>query len=98
MIGAGHRMDVRFYATLRNITGSARVDFGLPPGTTVRELLDAAVARFPALGPLAWTPAGELSDFIKVFVDGREIRYLQGLDTAIPEGVTVDIFPPTAGG
>lgn len=91
-------MDVRFYATLRDLTGVRRVEFGLPPGATVRELLGAAIVRYPALGPLAWTPAGELSDFIKVFVDGREIRYLQGLDTAIPEGVTVDIFPPTAGG
>ncbi|KAA0241265.1 MAG: MoaD/ThiS family protein [Dehalococcoidia bacterium] len=91
-------MEVRFYATLRDITGAGRVDFGLHPGATVRDLLCAAVERFPALGPLAWTPEGELNDFIKVFVDGREIRYLKGLATVIAEGAPVDIFPPAAGG
>ncbi len=96
--GKNNRMDVRFYATLRDITGARRVDLALPPGSTVRELLNAATARFPALAPVAWTPGGELSDFIKVFVDGREIRYLDGLATVIAEGAVVDIFPPTAGG
>lgn len=91
-------MDVRFYATLRDLTGGGRVQVDLPPGATVRELLDAATARFPALAPLVWTPEGDLGDFVKVFVDGREVRYLQGLDTVINEGAVVDIFPPTAGG
>ena len=36
--------------------------------------------------------------FTKVFVDGREMRHLQGLDTTIPIDATVDVFPPAAGG
>lgn len=91
-------MEVRFYATLRNITGGGRVEFDLAPGATVRDLLNAATARFPAFASLVWTPEGDLGDFIKFFVDGREVRYLQGLETVISEGAVVDIFPPTAGG
>ena len=34
----------------------------------------------------------------EVFIDGREIRNLQGLDTPVAADATVDIFPPTAGG
>lgn len=91
-------MDVNFYATLRPIVGGKRVTFDLPGGATVRDLLRCAEARYPALTPLLWQPDGTLGDYIRVFVDGREIRYLQGLDTPVPSEGLVDIFPPVAGG
>jgi len=91
-------VDVRFYATLRPIVGGRMVCLDLPGGSTVRDLLDAACERFPALAPLIWTEDGELGDYIKVFVDGREIRYLQMLKTPLPANAEVDIFPPAAGG
>ena len=91
-------MEVCFYATLRTIAGGKRVEFDVPEGATVRELLAAAEHRFPAFTPLLWQPDGSLSDYIKVFVDGREMRHLRGLETPIPAGAPVDIFPPAAGG
>ena len=51
-----------------------------------------------ALAPLLWTPDGGLSDYIKVFVDGREMRHLQGLATPVPPDAQLDVFPPAAGG
>lgn len=91
-------MRVNFYATLRPLAGGKAVDFDLPPGATAGDLLRAVSARFPAIGDLLWTPAGDLGDYIKVFVDGREIRHLQSLDTPVPPSAEVDIFPPAAGG
>ncbi len=91
-------MEVCFYATLRTIAGGKRVEFDVPADATVRELLAAAERRFPALTPLLWQSDGSLSDYIKVFVDGREVRHLQGLATPIPPGAPIDIFPPAAGG
>ncbi len=91
-------MDVRFYAGLREIVGGKRVVLETAPGQTVRELLDEAGEKFPALLPLMWEPDGSLSDYIKVFVDGREMRHLEGLETVIPEDAEIDIFPPSAGG
>lgn len=91
-------MDVRFYATLRPIVGGKVVSFDLPEGSTTKDLLKAACERFPALAPLIWTDGGDLGEYIKVFVDGRDIRYLQMLQTPLPAGAEVDIFPPAAGG
>jgi sulfur-carrier protein len=91
-------MDVRFYATLRTVVGGKLVAFDLADGITVHGLLDAVCERFPALKPLVWTPDGQLGDYIKVFVNGREIRHLQLLETPVPAGAEVDIFPPVAGG
>ncbi len=91
-------MDVYFYATLRKCVGGRRVSLDLPAGSTAGDLLRHAAHVFPALGPLIWEGNGQLADFIKVFVDGREIRNLQGLDTPVPAEATVDVFPPSAGG
>ena len=91
-------MDVYFYATLRKTVGGRRVSFDLPDGSTAGDLLRHASREFPVLQPLIWGADGTLADFIKVFIDGREIRNLQGLATPVPADATVDIFPPTAGG
>ena len=91
-------MEVSFYAMLRPVVGTKRVAFELSREATVRDLLDAVGERFAALKPLMWEPDGRLSDYIKVFVDGREMRHLQGLGTPVPPTAQVDIFPPAAGG
>lgn len=91
-------MRVNFYATLRPLAGGKTVEFDLPAGATAGDLLRAVGERFPPIAELIWTPAGELGDYIKVFVDGREIRHLQLLDTPVPPAAEVDIFPPAAGG
>lgn len=91
-------MDVAFYATLRQVVGTKTVAFDLASGATVRSLLDEVTRRFPPLGGLIWKPDGSLGDYIKVFVDGREIRHLQMLDTPVSPSASVDIFPPVAGG
>jgi sulfur-carrier protein len=91
-------VEVSFYATLRQVVGARHVQFELPAGATVHALLDEAGDRFPGLKALIWEPDGRLSDYIKVFVDGRESRHLQGLDTPLGADATVDIFPPAAGG
>ena len=91
-------MQVRFYATLRQAVGAKAVDLALPPGATALTLLREAGARYPDLDKLIWDERGNLGEYVRVFVDGREIRYLQGVDTPLPQGAEVDIFPPSAGG
>ena len=41
---------------------------------------------------------GELRTFVNVFLDGRNIRYLQGLETPVPDGATLHILPSVPGG
>ena len=91
-------MDVRFYAMLREAVGGKMVTLDLPAGATAKTLLDTASRRFPPLAPLIWDSNGNLGEYIKVFVDGREIRNLDGIDTAVPPDADVAIFPPSAGG
>ena len=92
-------MQVRVFATLRPIVGGARVPVTTTvPGSTVRDLVDEMVTRWPELRPEMVDDQGNLLDRIKIFVNGRYIRYLDNLDTVIPEGANITIFPPVGGG
>jgi molybdopterin converting factor small subunit len=64
---------------------------------TVREALDALVTAHPALGGRVLTDDG-VPSFLNVFVDGEDVRLLEGLDTPLAAGSTVLLLPAVAGG
>jgi molybdopterin synthase sulfur carrier subunit len=63
-------------------------------GAALEELID----RFPDLRPGLLAEDGTVRPFVAVMVDGRDIRHLGGIETPVPDGSTLDIFPPVAGG
>jgi len=42
--------------------------------------------------------SGDVRRFVNVFVGDEDIRFLQGLDTPVPDGTQVSIIPAVAGG
>lgn len=92
-------MQVKVYATLRPIVGGAVVPLErIGPGSTVRELVAEMVASWPDLRPEMVDDQGNLLQRIQIMVNGRNIHYLQGLDTVLAEASSVAIFPPVGGG
>ena len=86
---------VRIPPTLRPETGGARdVEAG---GENVRELLDDLMDRFPSLRRQLWED-GEVARFVNVYVEGEDVRTLDGLDTEVRPGSTVILLPAMAGG
>jgi molybdopterin synthase sulfur carrier subunit len=71
---------------------SANVD-----GATVGEVLDALYERFGELRSRIAEDGG-MRRFVNVYVDGEDIRFLDGLDTAVKDGDEVTILPAVAGG
>ena len=74
--------------------GNRNVDIA---GGTVREVLVTLVETYPALGDRVFDD-GELPQFLNVFVDGSDVRLLDGLDTQIGSAATVILLPAVAGG
>jgi molybdopterin converting factor small subunit len=66
-------------------------------GGNVRELLDDLLGRFPALRHQL-VEDDELASFVNVYVEGEDVRTLDGLDTPVREGATVILLPAMAGG
>jgi molybdopterin converting factor small subunit len=86
---------VRIPPVLReNTDGSRSVDV---TGATVREALADLFAKHPSLRDRVTTD-GELSEFINVYVNDRDVRYREGLETSIGEGDTIILLPAMAGG
>jgi sulfur-carrier protein len=86
---------VKIPTQLRAATGgNAEVEVS---GANVGEVLDAV---FEAHGELREriTQDGDLRRFVNVYVAGEDIRFQQGLDTAIDDGAEVTILPAVAGG
>lgn len=91
-------MEVRFYATLRDIVGGRSVEVELEAGATMQELLHRLFEQFPKLKPRVIDEDGELRHAVNIFVNGRSIRFLEGLDTELQPDDDLSIFPPVAGG
>ncbi len=92
-------MKVNFYATLRQITGQKTVEIESPDETTVRELVNIIIDRYPKMRRELLNEDGELWPHVHVFVNGRDARYLpSGSQAVLQPGDKVNIFPPVGGG
>jgi len=67
-------------------------------GSTIREIIDALDHDFPGLRFNLCYETGELRQYVNIFLDREDIRYLQGLDTPVRAGATVHILQSVAGG
>ena len=67
-------------------------------GSTVGEALANLTAQYPDLKRQIYENDTVLRGFVNVFVDGTNIKKLNGLDTPLAAGATVMIVPAIAGG
>jgi sulfur-carrier protein len=66
-------------------------------GSTVGEALDAVFEQHGDLRERI-TQDGDLRRFVNVYVSGEDIRFQDGLDTAVEDGAEITILPAVAGG
>ena len=67
-------------------------------GATVGAVVEALTAAYPGLKSQLLTAEGELNRFVNVYVNGQDVRYLDGLATAVAERDEVRLLPAMAGG
>jgi len=90
---------VNFYATLRLIVGSKSVDYLLEEGQTIGQVLNEIIRRFPALQRELLDEQGQLYRHVHVFVNGRDVAFLEnGLDKSLNDDDVVSLFPAVGGG
>ncbi len=67
-------------------------------GGTVGEVLESLYVSHGELRDRLSDGEGDLRRFVNVYLRGEDIRFLDGLDTAVAEGDEVTILPAVAGG
>lgn len=93
------KVNIKFSAMFKDVvdTSSAEVDVD---GDTVRDLLKTLIKQY---GPqfekrMIDEKTGLPRRFINIFVDGKDIRNLQGIDSKLREDAEVRLIPAVAGG
>jgi molybdopterin synthase sulfur carrier subunit len=89
---------IKLLATLRDIVGDKTIDVSLDGVQTVRDLAQSIRAAYPALGQELVQDNGELTGKVHILVNGRNIEWLDGLDTPVKESDILILLPPSAGG
>jgi hypothetical protein len=86
---------VKIPTQLREMTGGgAEV---VAEGATVQAILDSVFTDFPALKDRLVDENG-LRRFVNLYVGGEDVRFLNGLETAVEDGGELTVLPAVAGG
>ncbi len=87
---------VRIPTTLRPLAGG-KSEVAVE-GATVGAVLSSLDAEHPGFADRLLDDEGNLRKFVNVFVADDDVRFLDGMDTQVPDGETVAIIPAVAGG
>jgi sulfur-carrier protein len=75
--------------------GQSKIQFD---AANVAELIERAESKYPGFRERILDSDGEIKRFINVFVNGVDVRTLQGKATAVKDGDEVSVIPAMAGG
>jgi molybdopterin synthase sulfur carrier subunit len=87
---------VRIPTPLRKIT--ADQDRVSADGASVAECINSLEVSYPGLKERLCDESGEIRRFVNIYVNGEDVRFLQGLATPLKDGDEVSIVPAVAGG
>ena len=89
-------VDVRLPTVLRPLAGGqAQVKAN---GATVGEVFEDLVRQFPGMSERLVSEDGQLHKFVNVYLNDDDVRYLDKLETKVPEDAVISILPAVAGG
>ena len=88
-------VEVRVTSVLQRVIGSKSVQ---AEGATIAEVLQGVNERFPGFREQITMEDGSLHRFVNIYINGEDVRYVDGINTAVKDGDEVSIVPAVAGG
>ena len=89
-------VSVRVPTILRTYTGGESEVSA--EGATVADVLESLDANYQGIKGRIVDEQGELRRFVNVYVGNDDVRFLDELETATPDGVQISVIPAVAGG
>lgn len=81
------------------VAGQEEVRLGVDgDGATVAALLDVIGGEFPVFNRRVRDETGALRRFVNIYLDGDDVRRLDGLNTRVPAGAELMVMQSVAGG
>ncbi len=91
-------VQVNFFATFRHLTKNNQLTLALDENSTILHLLKVICYKLPEIKDILVNEDYSLKEWNHILINGRNIKYLQGLNTVILDNDIISIFPPVAGG
>ena len=93
------KVEVKFFTSLREITGKKVDELQLQTAITVDELLTLLSEKYGKnFREYIYNKKGDVQGFLSFLVNGKNINIIQGFDTKLQENDVVAILPPVGGG
>jgi molybdopterin synthase sulfur carrier subunit len=87
---------VRIPQPLRGLTGDRSTVEAT--GGSLSDLLANLESSYPGVKERVLDEAGDLRRFVNIYVNGDDVRFVDGLGTSLKDGDEVSIVPAVAGG
>jgi sulfur-carrier protein len=84
-------------STLRTLTNN-ETTVTLETSGTVGDCLNLLDAQYPGINERLRDESGEIRRFVNIYVNGDDVRFLEGSGTALKSGDEMSIVPAMAGG
>jgi molybdopterin synthase sulfur carrier subunit len=93
------RINVKFFAVLRDVVGDWSIDLSLPEGITVGETLESLAKHYgERFRSYVYDEKGIVQDYLIFLINGESIHAMKGFETLLKEGDSLVILPPIGGG
>jgi len=89
-------VSVRIPTILRTYTGGESEVSA--DGATLSDVLDDLEASYTGIRARILDDSADIRRFVNVYVGNDDVRFLEGLGTATPDGTQLSIIPAVAGG
>ena len=90
-------VNVRIPTPLRGLTNNLDI-VQVDDGGTLSATIDGLEASYPGFKDRVCDDQGEIRRFVNIYVNGEDVRFLDGLGTALKTGDEISIVPAGAGG
>ena len=92
-------VEVKFFTSLREITGKKVEQVELQNTVTIDELVTVLANRYgKKFREYIYDKRGEVQPFLSFLVNGKNVNTMNGLDTKLENGDAIAILPPVGGG
>ena len=89
-------VSVRIPTILRTYTGGESEVTA--DGATLADVLNDLESSYAGIRARILDDSGDIRRFVNVYVGNDDVRFLEGLGTATPDGAQLSIIPAVAGG
>ncbi|MFX0085529.1 MAG: ubiquitin-like small modifier protein 1 [Candidatus Hodarchaeota archaeon] len=89
---------VKFFATFKYITNQNEIEIQLDDGTNIAQLMEILFKSYKDLEKEIYNDNRIIKDYVQILKNGRNIKYLDNINTKLENNDVIAMFPPVAGG